>query len=84
MITTSKCSVEDVRCLLRGASAREAKVLHYAPERTGLPRFVEGVISRNGRFATGTDECVRPYTSKAENCSYLAALATFTPLEDVA
>ena len=34
--------------------------------------------------ATGTDEGVYPYTGKAENCSYFAALATFTPLEEAA
>jgi hypothetical protein len=38
----------------------------------------------NGRVATGTDEGVRAYTSYAESCLYFAALATFTPLEEVA
>ena len=42
------------------------------------------VGSRNGRVAIGTDECVRPYTSKGENRRYFAALATFTPLEEAA
>ncbi len=80
MMTTSKCSVKGVRCGSALLPSWEAKALHYAPEERELPRFVCGVGGSHGRFATGTDEGVRPYTSKRRT-AYFAALATFTPLE---